>query len=58
MENSLSDGRPQLAAKLGAGHSDVRVRAGNQKGDLHDQRHRILEYDIAKNHQKSGDVPK
>ncbi len=57
MERGLPDGRPKLAAELGASHSDVLVRARNQEGDLYNEHDWITEYDATENYQKSSDVP-
>ncbi len=46
----------QKRPQLGAGDSDVLVRAGNPTRHLYDEHYRIAKYDAAEGHQKSGDV--
>jgi hypothetical protein len=42
-----------LTQKLGADHSAVLLSAGDQEGDLYDQRNRIAQHVIAEGYQKS-----
>ena len=47
----------ELAAKLGAGHSLLRLSAGGAKNHLHDQRDRELAHAAAQGAQESGTFP-
>jgi putative transposase len=49
----LSADQPVLAPELAAHHSVLRLSAGDPQGDLHDQRHRVGEHELAQDHQES-----
>jgi putative transposase len=50
--------RPVVALGLVAGRPDVRLPAGDQAGDLHDEYDRIAEHDAAEDYEEPFTVPK
>ena len=53
----VPDDRRRLAAGLGERHAVLRLPARHQASDLHDQRHRELEYAAAQDHQDPRSLP-
>ena len=57
MGRGLSAHWPILAAQLGADHAVLRLPAGDPQGDLHHQRDRVGEHELAQDHEVPGLAP-